>query len=188
MRPDTPMTIWLRGVGAFDYERARGQYELWWTVSKPSRTTMAARNRVIYLALPPQAFPTAIEGLGRAGLNSSPGWTCLVVEKPFGRDLDSGRELNTLVHTHSPRSRSTALITIWARRRSRTSSFFVLPMRCSRVHGIAIESRTSRSQCPRTTASVLAPAITRRPGVARHGPEPSGPGVHAHRHGASGCV
>ncbi len=55
-------------------------------------------NRVFYLALPPTAFPEAIEGLGEAGLNRSPGWTRLVIEKPFGRDLDSALELNTLVH------------------------------------------------------------------------------------------
>ncbi|MDX1577157.1 MAG: glucose-6-phosphate dehydrogenase, partial [Gemmatimonadota bacterium] len=35
-----------------------------------------------------------------AGLNRSSGWTRLVVEKPFGRDLDSARELNRLIHAH----------------------------------------------------------------------------------------
>ena len=32
------------------------------------------------------------------GLNGSPGWTRLLIEKPFGRDLASARELNTFVH------------------------------------------------------------------------------------------
>jgi glucose-6-phosphate 1-dehydrogenase len=57
-------------------------------------------NRVHYLALPPQIFPTAIGNLGAAGLNRSPGWTRLVVEKPFGRDLASARALNGQVHRH----------------------------------------------------------------------------------------
>jgi glucose-6-phosphate 1-dehydrogenase len=57
-------------------------------------------NRVLYLALPPQAFAPTIEGLGRAGFNSGRGWTRLVIEKPFGRDLASARELNELVHRH----------------------------------------------------------------------------------------
>ena len=145
---------------ALHYERARGEYEAVADRIKALEDDYGLPgNRVIYLALPPQAFQTTIEGLGRAGLNSSPGWTRLVIEKPFGRDLDSARNLNTL------KNRFTALITIWAKRRSRTSWFFVLPMRCSRVHGIAIESRTSRSRFPRTTASALAPAITRRPGL-----------------------
>jgi len=55
-------------------------------------------NRVLYLALPPQAFPGTITGLGQAGLNHSAGWTRLVIEKPFGRDLATGRDLNQLVH------------------------------------------------------------------------------------------
>jgi len=57
-------------------------------------------NRVFYLALPPRVFPTAIEGLGEAGLDRSDGWTRLVIEKPFGRDLESARELNNIVHRH----------------------------------------------------------------------------------------
>ena len=57
-------------------------------------------NRVLYLALPPVAFAGVIEALGKAGLNRSRGWTRLVVEKPFGRDLDSARRLNAQVHRY----------------------------------------------------------------------------------------
>jgi glucose-6-phosphate 1-dehydrogenase len=57
-------------------------------------------NRTFYLALPPNAFPPTIRHLGEAGLNRSRGWTRIVVEKPFGRDLRSARELNQLVHEH----------------------------------------------------------------------------------------
>jgi glucose-6-phosphate 1-dehydrogenase len=56
------------------------------------------QNRTFYLSLPPTAFPTTVERLGRAGLGTSTGWTRLVIEKPFGRDLDSARALNHLVH------------------------------------------------------------------------------------------
>ena len=55
-------------------------------------------NRVFYLALPPMAFPSTIERLGESGLNKSPGWTRLVIEKPFGRDLESAQALNGMVH------------------------------------------------------------------------------------------
>ena len=55
-------------------------------------------NRVFYLALPPKVFPLAIAGLGGAGLNKGNGWTRLVIEKPFGRDLKSAQELNRVVH------------------------------------------------------------------------------------------
>ena len=57
-------------------------------------------NRVYDMAIPPQAFPKAIVGLGEAGLNSSSGWTRLVVEKPFGRDYESAQELNRLLHNY----------------------------------------------------------------------------------------
>lgn len=55
-------------------------------------------NRVFYLALPPKVFPLAIAGLGKAGLNRSKGWTRLVIEKPFGRDLKSAQDLNKVAH------------------------------------------------------------------------------------------
>ncbi len=57
-------------------------------------------NRVFYLALPPRVFPIAIAELGEAGLNRSPGWTRVVIEKPYGRDLASAQELNRVVHRH----------------------------------------------------------------------------------------
>jgi glucose-6-phosphate 1-dehydrogenase len=57
-------------------------------------------NRIFYLALPPAAFAPTIEALGEVGLNRGPGWTRLVVEKPFGTDLVSARELNTGLHAH----------------------------------------------------------------------------------------
>ncbi len=57
-------------------------------------------NRVFNIAVPPSVFPKAVMGLGEAGLNKSPGWTRLVVEKPFGSDLSSAKELNNLVHKY----------------------------------------------------------------------------------------
>jgi glucose-6-phosphate 1-dehydrogenase len=41
-------------------------------------------------------FPVTISALGEAGLNRSPSWNRLVVEKPFGRDLASAQQLNAL--------------------------------------------------------------------------------------------
>lgn len=57
-------------------------------------------NRVFYLSLPPRAFKGTIELLGTCGLNSSPGWTRIVIEKPFGRDYASGKDLNAFVHQY----------------------------------------------------------------------------------------
>ena len=57
-------------------------------------------NRVFYLALPPDAFGTTIESIGRAGLHKSSGWTRIVIEKPFGRDIESARDLNAVLHKY----------------------------------------------------------------------------------------
>ncbi|MCI4364876.1 MAG: glucose-6-phosphate dehydrogenase [Thermoplasmata archaeon] len=57
-------------------------------------------NRIFYLALPLEAFGPTLQGLGTAGLNHGPGWTRVVVEKPFGRDLASAEALNALAHTY----------------------------------------------------------------------------------------
>jgi glucose-6-phosphate 1-dehydrogenase len=48
-------------------------------------------NRVFYLAVPPPAFPTIVDALGKR--REDRGWTRLVVEKPFGHDLESAQEL-----------------------------------------------------------------------------------------------
>ncbi len=55
-------------------------------------------NRVYYLAVPPPAFPTIVEALGKR--RTSKGWTRLIVEKPFGHDLASARELNAMLWAH----------------------------------------------------------------------------------------
>jgi glucose-6-phosphate 1-dehydrogenase len=57
-------------------------------------------NRVFYLAIPPNSLPSAVAGLGAAGLHRGPGWTRIVVEKPFGRDLESALELDRLLKTY----------------------------------------------------------------------------------------
>jgi glucose-6-phosphate 1-dehydrogenase len=55
-------------------------------------------HRVFYLALPSPAFGPTLEGLGGAGLAASKGWTRVVIEKPFGRDLASAQALNSVAH------------------------------------------------------------------------------------------
>jgi glucose-6-phosphate 1-dehydrogenase len=57
-------------------------------------------NRLFYLATPPSLYPIIIEKLGQASLNRNDlGWTRIIIEKPFGRDLESARELNEKTHT-----------------------------------------------------------------------------------------
>ena len=55
-------------------------------------------NYAFYLAIPPELFPTVLGGIGTAGLCAEDdGWRRVVVEKPFGHDLESARELDDMV-------------------------------------------------------------------------------------------
>ncbi|HET9576396.1 MAG TPA: glucose-6-phosphate dehydrogenase [Usitatibacter sp.] len=58
-----------------------------------------ARRPAHYLAIPPALFPMVIEGLGAAGLADR---ARVIVEKPFGRDLASARELNRIARSVFP--------------------------------------------------------------------------------------
>jgi len=55
----------------------------------------AAQRPAHYLAIPPAAFGTVVEQLARAGCTQG---ARVIVEKPFGRDLASARELNRILH------------------------------------------------------------------------------------------
>jgi glucose-6-phosphate 1-dehydrogenase len=55
-------------------------------------------NRLYYLAVPPTAMPTLVQELGDR--RTTTGWVRLIVEKPFGRDLASARELNQILASH----------------------------------------------------------------------------------------
>jgi glucose-6-phosphate 1-dehydrogenase len=58
------------------------------------------RNRIFYLATPPEADPVIVRHLGETGLaRPEQGWARVVVEKPFGHDLDSGCRLNAELTT-----------------------------------------------------------------------------------------
>ncbi|HEY2327674.1 MAG TPA: glucose-6-phosphate dehydrogenase [Gaiellaceae bacterium] len=55
-------------------------------------------NRIYYFAVPPNAIGTLVGELGKR--RSTEGWVRLVIEKPFGHDLDSARELNAQLQEH----------------------------------------------------------------------------------------
>jgi glucose-6-phosphate 1-dehydrogenase len=67
------------------------------------------RNVLFYLSTQPSYYSTVAAGLGAAGLGKPPadskndgGWRRIVVEKPFGHDLASARELNAKLHAVFP--------------------------------------------------------------------------------------
>ncbi len=60
-----------------------------------------AQRPLHYLAIPPSMFTTVAEGLAKSGSAAN---ARVVVEKPFGRDLQSARELNQILHQYFPES------------------------------------------------------------------------------------
>ena len=58
-----------------------------------------AKRPLHYLAVPPSLFPVVVQHLGESGCAEE---GRVIVEKPFGRDLDSARELNRCIHSVFP--------------------------------------------------------------------------------------
>lgn len=76
-----------------------GDYNNPETFQSLKKTLGKARHPAFYLAIPPALFATVIKGLGDAGLAAQ---ARVIVEKPFGRDLSSARELNAIAHSVFP--------------------------------------------------------------------------------------
>jgi glucose-6-phosphate 1-dehydrogenase len=75
-----------------DFQRLRQRIEALEGGQRPA-------NRLFYLAIAPQLYEAAIRSLGASGLsNEDSGWRRVVIEKPFGWDLDSARALNKAAH------------------------------------------------------------------------------------------
>jgi glucose-6-phosphate 1-dehydrogenase len=59
-------------------------------------------NVLYYLSTQPSYYASAVQQLGAAGLQKGNGWRRLVVEKPFGHDLNSAKELSNQIHEVFP--------------------------------------------------------------------------------------
>jgi glucose-6-phosphate 1-dehydrogenase len=81
-----------------DFSDEGGENKLQDVLTKLDAELELDGNRVYYLAVPPGAFPPIVEALGKR--RSASGWTRLIVEKPFGHDLESARQLNALLREH----------------------------------------------------------------------------------------
>ncbi len=88
-------TYFVRG----DFADAQSFRRLGARLEEISRRHHTLGNVLFYLATPPSEFGPIVGQLGKAGLaRSDEGWRRVVVEKPFGRDLDSARALDAELH------------------------------------------------------------------------------------------
>jgi len=109
-RPVKP-AIWdsfARGIEYHrgDFDDPAAYLELARRLERIDRDRGTAGNRLFYLAVPPSLYPEIVGQLDGAGLaisgtrrrtGASRGWTRVIVEKPFGYDLESARTLNRAI-------------------------------------------------------------------------------------------
>ena len=76
-----------------------GDYSDSATYDRLKRVLGGASRPLHYLAIPPSMFGTVVQGLGKAGCATH---ARVIVEKPFGRNLQSARELNRTLHAVFP--------------------------------------------------------------------------------------
>jgi glucose-6-phosphate 1-dehydrogenase len=91
--------------GSFDDDSAFDK--LAETVAELDRDRGTGGNHAFYLSVPPSAFPLVVNQLKRSGLAKPPGdapnqWRRVVIEKPFGHDLASAKQLNKIVNDVFP--------------------------------------------------------------------------------------
>ena len=80
---------------AMDFADEGGEDQLAETLNQFDEDRGTRGNRVYYLAVPPAAMPTIVGELGRR--RKTDGWVRLIIEKPFGHDLASAKELTELI-------------------------------------------------------------------------------------------
>jgi glucose-6-phosphate 1-dehydrogenase len=79
-----------------DFQDAAAYQRLKETLDHVDREHNTQCNRLFYLAVAPRYFGVSVQQLGAAGLTTEENghWSRVIIEKPFGRDLDSARQLN----------------------------------------------------------------------------------------------
>ncbi|MCF2706515.1 glucose-6-phosphate dehydrogenase [Arcanobacterium haemolyticum] len=98
---DTTLHQLLEGVRIVtgQYDDDQTYRDLGAMMSKLDETRGTSGNFAFYLAIPPELFPTVLGGLGKAGLHDGgkDTWRRVVIEKPFGRDLETAKALDAVV-------------------------------------------------------------------------------------------
>jgi glucose-6-phosphate 1-dehydrogenase len=92
-----PLAQGMRYIAA-DFADEKGQRQVEKTLSQFDEERGTAGNRLYYFAVPPSAMAELATELGKR--RTASGWTRLVIEKPFGHDLESARELSALLMKH----------------------------------------------------------------------------------------
>lgn len=97
--------LWDASIGkayymSGDFRNAESYQQLKKFLHEVDQEQGTSGNYLFYLATPPSFFGVIATELGKAGLadESNERWRRIIIEKPFGRDLESARELNWTLH------------------------------------------------------------------------------------------
>ena len=97
--------VWNENVGKTyympgDFRNAESYQQLKTFLQHVDQEQGTPGNYLFYLATPPSFFGVIATELGKAGLTEEVDsqWRRIIIEKPFGRDLESARELNKTLH------------------------------------------------------------------------------------------
>ncbi|MGG3466261.1 glucose-6-phosphate dehydrogenase [Neobacillus pocheonensis] len=78
----------------FDANKIEDYQKLLQVVKQREEELQIAENRLFYLSVAPEFFDLISLNIKNSGLGATSGWKRLIIEKPFGHDLQSARELN----------------------------------------------------------------------------------------------
>jgi len=96
---DTP--VFERFIARFSYLRGDlNDIESYRALANRLPPEAACSSTVFYLAIKPAEFSAVIQNLEAVGLNKPRGINRVVIEKPFGEDIESAQRLNRLLHQH----------------------------------------------------------------------------------------
>jgi glucose-6-phosphate 1-dehydrogenase len=89
---------------AIDYENSQSFLNLAESLRNLDDQYHTRGNRIFYIALPPKVYASVAKFVGQAGLSTEAsngnGWARIVIEKPFGTDLETARKLDRSLHAH----------------------------------------------------------------------------------------
>src|SRR5581483_10241734 len=92
--------LWTRFAANLHYVAGDVKDPQLYAALKGRLSAIGQANVLFYLSTQPSYYPVIVDGIGHSHMAAAPsgGWRRLIVEKPFGHDLESARELNSRIH------------------------------------------------------------------------------------------
>ena len=92
--------LWTRFAANLHYVAGDVKDPQLYVALKDKLSAIGQSNVLFYLSTQPSYYTTIVDGIGHSHMAAAPSgaWRRLIVEKPFGHDLESARELNSRIH------------------------------------------------------------------------------------------